>query len=531
MQRKQMLAEMLMGNAQQANQTPANWDSMRLVPRRGALQNLSALLAPALAGKAMKKAQGAQNQYFQGLYGGGGQGNQQPQGAPNSPAGPYAGGLDQPPPQTSGLMTPQGGGSNLMIPQGMGRGQAAGLMGMMGPSEYAKTFVAPNFKPAAIRANIRAAGIDPDSAQGKRMALAALQKSTTNVQDVRPGGTIFDVNAKQPIFSAPKDGVQTQWGPQGPAASLIPGAQELAARQEGLDTAQKVSNTPQTLPTAGGGSKIGYPGDMLGPPPALRDQPGPSAGPKNYFPPSQQTPVPQEGPWASMPKLPVSGALGAPDAFTHGRLQEAGKKDAELSSQYGKEADLADQKQQYNSEALKVLPQAETGPMSEWLTENKARLLELGVPSSLIPSDGKVTPTMELNKFLKNAALQGARQIYGARMTQMEVKLQTDEMSPSAHMTGEAIRSLVQQDNIKNAYAKQRSDDYGKYIAQKGDPLRFESWYAKHFPLTQFAKGQAAIAPTPGGSPAKGTPNPGDIVKGYRFKGGDPSKQESWEKS
>ena len=201
-----------------------------------------------------------------------------------------------------------------------------------------------------------------------------------------------------------------------------------------------------------------------------------------------------------MPKLPVSSAIGAPDAFTHGRLQAAGAKDAELSSQYGKESDLADQKMQYNTDARKVLESAEVGPSSEWLTENRARLLEWGVPESLVPGSGAVTPTLELNKVLKQSALQGARQIFGSRMTQNEVQLQHEQLSPSPSMTRDAIKSLMRQDDIKQMYAKQRADDYGKYIQAKGDPLRFESWYSKTHPLTEFAQqqeGATAEAPKP----------------------------------
>lgn len=478
-QRKQMLAQMLMGNASQANQTPANWDSMKVVPRRGLLSNLAGVADSALAGRALKGSQQANQKYFQGLYGGD---------APSAPseqdAAAQAPELLRNPNPASDQPAPQ----NPMIPPGMSRGTAAGLMGMMGPDKYAEHFIAPNYSPAAIKAQIRAAGIDPDSKQGRQMALAALNKATTNMQDVRPGGTLFDVSKGQPVFSAPQNGVQTQWGPQGPTQGLVPGAAPAAATMAGAEAGAKAVNTPQAMPTQGGGTRFGYPQDAVGTPPALRDPNQAAPASKSYFPQGPQTSqVPQNGAWGSMPKLPVSTSLGAPDEFTKGRLQEAGKKDAELSTQYGKEADLADQKLQYNSEALKALPGAEVGPSSSWMTEHRANFLEWGVPESLIPGSGKTTNTMELNKNLKQSALQGARSIFGSRMTQMEVKLQHDELSPSTSMTKDAIASLMQQDNIKQQYAKQRSQDYGKYVQSGGDPLRFESWYSKTFPLTQYA--------------------------------------------
>ena len=40
--------------------------------------------------------------------------------------------------------------------------------------------------------------------------------------------------------------------------------------------------------------------------------------------------------------------------------------------------------------------------------------------------------------------------------------------------------------------------------------------------------GQSAVAPSEGGLP-EGSPKPGDIEDGYRFKGGDPADRNSWE--
>lgn len=507
MQKKQMLAQMLMGNSQAANQTPDNWNSMKVVPKRSPLQSLTSVADALLAGKALKSSMGAQQKYFEGLYGGGQPSSSAPSSAPASGAAPQ---------QLNSESS-----SNPMIPGNLDRRSAQGLLSMMGPEKYAESIVAPNLKPAEIRAQIRAAGIHPDSVQGRRMALSALNKSTTNLQDVRPGGTLFDVNQGKPIFTGPQNGVQTQWSPDGPTQSTVPGAPAAQAQMTGAETAGKTMNTPQTLPTAGGGSTVAYPSDVIGTPPALRDQPGApaTAAPKNYFPTPATAEGPKTGPWSTIPKLQVSKALGAPDDFTKGVLQESGKKHAELSTKYGNEADLADQKLQYNAESMKALPNAEVGPLSEWLTEHRAKLAELGLPN-ILGGSGTITPTMELNKNLKQSALQGARAIFGSRMTQMEVRLQHEELSPSTSMTRDAIMSLMQQDNIKQQYAKQRSTDYGKYVQQGGDPLRFESWYSKTFPLTKFA----SKATTPSEAVDRVTKNP-SLLPDFKSKyGWDPTE-------
>lgn len=491
-QRKQMVASMLLNSLQQSNQTPADWDNMKVVPKRGLMQNVAPLVTALLASRGMNQAQQAQAKYFSGLYGG-----DQQQAAQLSPA-PAEGNAAAPNQGTSAQA------SNPMIPSGMPPRQAQMLLGLMGPEKYGE-LLAQHYKPAEIEAQLRAAHIDPDSMLGRQIAQQSLAKANYIAPvDVRPGGTLVDPRTGQPTFSAPANGVQTQWGPNGPVAAAVPGAQELEAHQQALNTAARVANTPLTLPTQGGGSTVGYPGNLIGQPPAMGQArvPGPSStsAPQNVPRGTSVTspisaPATSADPWTSMPKLQISGAVGAPNAFVEGRLKAAGAKDAELASQYGKEADLADQKLQYNAEARKALDNAEVGPSSEWLTENRARLLEWGVPESLIPGSGSVTPTMELNKNLKQSALQGARAIFGSRMTQMEVRLQHEELSPSTSMTGDAIRSLMQQDDIKQQYAKQRALDYGKYIQQGGDPLRFESWYSKTFPLTQFAQQKVQTQP------------------------------------
>lgn len=511
--RKQQLVSMLVQNTQQAAQTPTEWNSMRVVPKRSPLSNALTLASALMAGQAYRGANQAQGAYLQKLMGG-----NTPAAAPQTPSQPPA---SMAPPlirddaQTSGqaadsvpvaAIHPDGPGYGLakvppspalsqsaqsaMLLPGTDMATSQRMLTMMGPQEYAKV-LAGQYAPTDLQKMLRAAGASPT--QEKQALEAAIAKATTNVQDLRPGGTAFDLTTRQPIFSAPQNGQQVQWGPSGPLATVLPNAPQAAAAMTAAETGARTANTPAVIPTKGGGSTYGYPSDVIGPPPGLRN-PGTAVSPGVQAPrvgqpfaaTSNAPSGPPGSPWAGMPKLPIGQGIGAPDAFSSGRLQEAGKKDAELSSKYGTEADLADQKLQYNAQASQALPNAEVGPLSEWLTHNRQALIELGVPPGLVPSSGTVTPTLELNKNLANAALQSGRAIF-PRLTQMETKMLKEEMSPSPTMTRDAIASLIQQDNIKQQYAKQRSQDYGQYIQNKGDPLRFESWYAKNFPLTRFA--------------------------------------------
>lgn len=75
------------------------------------------------------------------------------------------------------------------------------------------------------------------------------------LMNMRPGGTAYDPNINQPLFSAPAGGIQTQWGPQGPSQSLVPGAQgamsSMAASQAGATEAGKAPYQLETLNTPG----------------------------------------------------------------------------------------------------------------------------------------------------------------------------------------------------------------------------------------------------------------------------------------
>lgn len=284
MQRKQMLAQMLMQNSQSANQTPSDWDSMKVVPRRGMLSNLSGALGSFLAGKAMKGSQAAQTKYFQGLYGGDQSAPSTPVADPNTPPPPPM--IAAAPGQDSMPQTPA---QNPMLPQGMGRGQAQQLMGMMGPEKYAESIIAPNFKPADIVAQLKAAGIDPSSPQGRAMALASLNKGT--MTDVRPGGTL--VQGTKPVYTAPNGGVQTTYDASGnPTQSTIPGAPAAAATASAATTAGRVSQEPIRVGTDANGQDIfryptppasGSAAPNPGAPPSGA-APGASAAPRNYFP-------------------------------------------------------------------------------------------------------------------------------------------------------------------------------------------------------------------------------------------------------
>jgi hypothetical protein len=66
LQRKQQIAQQLMGAFQQSNQTPQDWNSMRVVPKRGALDVVGSLASALLAGKANNEAVTGEKQFAKG---------------------------------------------------------------------------------------------------------------------------------------------------------------------------------------------------------------------------------------------------------------------------------------------------------------------------------------------------------------------------------------------------------------------------------------------------------------------------------
>lgn len=193
--------------------------------------------------------------------------------------------------------------------------------------------------------------------------------------------------------------------------------------------------------------------------------------------------------WPAIPKMQIPTTPGqTSNAYQQAIVTSAAAKHQQLVDEYGKQSAAGVQQLEYLTAAEKALPKAEVGPMSEWLTEHRGKLIEMA-PSlaPLLGGTGTVSPTLELNKQLTNAALQGARSTFGSRMTQNEVKLQTEEMSPSVGMTRDALTSLIHQAKMKAAYAVQQDRDYSEFHAANGDPNRFESQYNVRRPITRFA--------------------------------------------
>lgn len=182
-QRKQMVASMLINSLQTSGQTPSDWDSMKVVPRRGLFQNVAPLVTALMARKSVKDAQQAQAQYMSGLYGGGQPQPAQPQ-QPVSMAPPPADPNEQSVQpliarngqsfsQAIGGATPQQPAPNPMLLTGDPRTSQA-LLGMLGPEEYGKA-LAGHYAPTELDKLLTSAGIT-DPAQRQAIIRRNVQK-------------------------------------------------------------------------------------------------------------------------------------------------------------------------------------------------------------------------------------------------------------------------------------------------------------------------------------------------------------------
>lgn len=195
------------------------------------------------------------------------------------------------------------------------------------------------------------------------------------------------------------------------------------------------------------------------------------------------------------PDMPISRAAQMP---AYGGLDPKQDMDlklerehaAKLGTQYGLEADTANQKLEYSAELLRHLPQAFTGPQAQgtatfWNAVAQVPWVQKFIPKGITQD---AAGTQIAVKNLVNQAIQGARALYGSKMAAVEVMLQKNEASPSITMGLQAIYALQRQEDAKSAYFIQRANDWGRFDSANGNPWRFEAAYARRFPLANFAQ-------------------------------------------
>jgi hypothetical protein len=315
-------------------------------------------------------------------------------------------------------------------------------------------------------------------------------------QNVRPGGTLATMGPDgkfSSAFYAPQlaPGVVPQRGPDGNAsgASELPGFGSAVANIKGKETAAtEEAKAPYDIKMVdvGGGRIVPMPVSQLKDKTPTQAQSGVAS--LTVTQPSRQSQIPQpkadpSDPFADAPKVPQPQGFGQTtydSSLTKLRADHAAK----LFETYGTAADEAQKRVALNNQALSVIDRADTGTGAALIGDvKKALTTRFGIPEEDFSNDP--TATAVLQKDLLNAATQRAKQQFGARMTQSEVMMMLKRGAPNIDMTKASIKFLLDTDNAAANYAVQQANHYGEYISRGGDPLRFQGYYAKKFPLTK----------------------------------------------
>jgi hypothetical protein len=105
------------------------------------------------------------------------------------------------------------------------------------------------------------------------------------------------------------------------------------------------------------------------------------------------------------------------------------------------------------------------------------------------------TNYQEVAKYLGNAALANARGIYGNRMTQSEVGLQLNELSPSVHMTDSAINNLLATNQKAAQYTIDSAKRVVPYLAAGNDATNFGKWNQQYWNQSNTVNGPRPARP------------------------------------
>lgn len=105
------------------------------------------------------------------------------------------------------------------------------------------------------------------------------------------------------------------------------------------------------------------------------------------------------------------------------------------------------------------------------------------------------TNYQEFAKYLGNSAIQAGKGNFGKGMTQNDVQLQKDELSPSVHMTDAALKDLLDA-GIKNTqFTMDSAKRVRPYLATGGDPQSYAQWNDKHFSRSEAVNTPKAPPP------------------------------------
>lgn len=158
-------------------------------------------------------------------------------------------GADGPSPQQIGQALAQDGQAMpnapvpLMQPQqpqmpllpGRSAQESLQIFQYLGPQEYMK-LVSQQGAPTDAQRNLIAQGVQPGTPEwNEAMSRVNFKGGYVAPVSAAPGTTLIDPQTNRPTFSAPQNGVQTTYGPNGPQSSVVPGYADANAAVQGAE--------------------------------------------------------------------------------------------------------------------------------------------------------------------------------------------------------------------------------------------------------------------------------------------------------
>lgn len=384
------------------------------------------------------------------------------------------------------LRGPQGG---VQPPQGAPSAAAGGSP----PPAYGS----PGFNPSAPQGQAAPAGDLPmaggmpaaawlaaDPTGAKYMEQVAKQRSPINV---RPGGTVY-TPGEGPQFTAPQNGVQTQWGPQGPTASAVPGAQEALARGAGLIAAsQAAAKTPYetTEVTLADGRKVRVPVSSItgqGGGVGATMQPG-------------QGPMPTFG----------AGGQGQTTVGAH-RAEGVAKSSNDYVDQLRGDAASAVSQNRMLDELEGSLKDFNPGKAAAVRKAIAQWRVQAGVANE---DDKKIASSGEVGDKITGQLVSNALKRMSARPTQMEFQIFKDQYVPNVAMTPQGAQQVVnfmRQVNNLDASKYEEFNKWKRLQPEDTDYRDFDLQWNKTAPGLPLTASQSYPAKPQGGAPTFSDP-------------------------